>query len=138
MRYLRPKRAGLFRLLLWLGLVVASLQPASAAPLVLVLEVAGAAPGFDQRTGEPIVTVTLTIASLLDFAKFTAANVGAKTQLRVDGEVVTTIVIKEAIRGTLSNPSFQISGNFTVQDVVDLAKRLSSANATIEVEIVPS
>jgi hypothetical protein len=85
-----------------------------------------------------VVTIRLTIASLLEFAKFTGANVGAKTELRVDGKVVNTFVIKEAIRGTLSNPTFQISGNLSIEDAVELAKRLSSANARIEVEIVPS
>jgi preprotein translocase subunit SecD len=108
--------------------MVASLVPASAAPLVL--EVARATPGFDQRTGEPMITITLTTPSLLEFAKFTAANVGAKTELRADGKVVASIIIKEPIRG-----AFQISP-LTVKQVADLANRMSTGNATIEVEVV--
>jgi preprotein translocase subunit SecD len=97
-----------------------------------VLEVERAAPGFDQRTGEPMITITLTIRLLLEFGKFTAENVGSKTELRVDGKVVGTRVIKEQIRSP-----FQIFP-LTVEQVADLANRLSSGNAAVEVELVPS
>jgi preprotein translocase subunit SecD len=58
--------------------------------------------------------------------------VGSKTELRVDGKVVGTRVIKEQIRSP-----FQIFP-LTVEQVADLANRLSSGNAAVEVELVPS
>jgi preprotein translocase subunit SecD len=50
----------------------------TAGAETLVFEVARAAAGFDQRSGEPIVTYTMTEASKRMFGDFTAKNVGKK------------------------------------------------------------
>jgi SecDF, P1 head subdomain len=77
-----------FGFLLSLALALVShVRMVAAEPLVL--DIASAAPAFDQRTGEPLVSFRLTEASRLVFADFTGRNVGRKVDRRVDGRVMT-------------------------------------------------
>jgi preprotein translocase subunit SecD len=129
------KSVGLSSLALWCTLPVASIWSislASAQPVVL--EVARAEARFDQRTNAPIVAITLTEASARLFGEFTAKNVGRMTELRVDGRVVSRLVIREPILGG----QLQISGQLTVEEARDIADRLSRGAAKVEVEVVPS
>ena len=100
----------------------------------LALKVARATAGFDQRTGEPIVTFTLDQPSARLFADATARNVGKVMEVRVDGQVLMRPVIREPIVGG----SGQISGGFTAESARDVAARLSSGAAKLELEIVSS
>jgi preprotein translocase subunit SecD len=119
------RRTFLLMPIAWVMLAAAAL----AEPLIL--EVKEATAGFDQRTREPIVSIRLTPASGEAFARFTAANVGRKTEVRIDGKVIMAPVIREPILGG----SLQISGR-DLGDVHALAKRLSGGNVKIEVELV--
>jgi preprotein translocase subunit SecD len=77
-----------------------------------------AEPGFDsQRTGEPIVTFTFNTRGATRFAQVTSENVGRPFAIVLDNEVVSAPVIQTPITGGHG----QISGNFTVQQTVDLA-----------------
>jgi preprotein translocase subunit SecD len=77
-----------------------------------------AEPSFDsQRTGEPIVTFTFNTRGALRFAQTTSENVGRPFAIVLDNEVVSAPVIQTPITGGRG----QISGNFTVQQTVDLA-----------------
>jgi preprotein translocase subunit SecD len=106
---------------------------ATAAADPLLLDVARAQAGFDARTGEPVISIVLTEASRGAFTTFTAGNIGRKTELRLDGRVLASPVIREPIAGG----SMQISGALTVAGAKEIADKLSSANARIEVEVVP-
>ena len=77
-----------------------------AAAEPTVIEVVSATAGFDQRTNEPIVEYKLSPASGKLFAEATRKNVGRKLEMRVDGQVVVSAVIREPILGG----SGQISG----------------------------
>jgi SecD/SecF fusion protein len=126
-------RPGRLSALLSLGAFAAAVLLASnvvAEPLTL--EVARAAQAFDQRTGEPIVSFTMTESSRRLFADFTAQNVGRKAAIRVDGRVVMKPVIREPILGGAG----QLSGGFSVDEAKDIADRLSSGAARMEVEAV--
>jgi preprotein translocase subunit SecD len=76
-----------------------------------------AQPSFDQRTSEPIVTFRFNSRGARRFAQATQENVGRPFAIVLDNEVISAPVIREPILGG----SGQISGNFTVQQVNDLA-----------------
>jgi preprotein translocase subunit SecD len=86
----------------------------------------------DMATGQPVVSITFDAASTEAFAAFTRDNVGRTTVVRIDGEEIMSPIIREPIlKGTV-----QISGNMTMADARDLAARLTSGDAVIEVELV--
>ena len=120
----------LFRSLALLPVLLAIPYVAASEPLAIGL--VRASPGFDQRTGEPIVTYVLTDASKRAFADLTAKNVGKPMEMRVDGRVVSKAVIREPILGG----SGQISGSFNADEARALAERLSSGAGKFEVEVV--
>lgn len=76
-----------------------------------------AQPGFDQRSGEPIVTFRFNTSGARKFAQATLENVGQPFAIVLDNEVISAPVIREPITGG----SGQISGSFTVQGAKDLA-----------------
>ncbi len=80
-------------------------------------ELSDAQPGFDQRTGEPIVNFKFNSTGSRKFAQATAENVGQPFAIVLDNEVISAPVIREPIPGGQG----QISGNFTVQSANDLA-----------------
>jgi preprotein translocase subunit SecD len=126
----RPGRlSALLSLAVFAGAV---LFASNVAAEPLKLEVAHAILAFDRRTGEPVVSFTLTESSRRLFADFTAQNVGRKGAILVDGRVVTKPVIREPILGGAG----QISGGFSVDEAKDIADRLSSGAARMEVEAV--
>jgi preprotein translocase subunit SecD len=106
-------------------------QIAAATAEPLMFDLAKAELAYDQRTGEPIVSFRFTSASGQKFAEFSARNVGRMTEMRVDGKVLSRIVIREPIL----QGSGQISGHFSVQEAQDLAARLS-AGTQLEIEAV--
>ncbi len=85
--------------------------------LVSGADLTDAQPGFDQRTGEPIVTFRFNTSGARKFATVTQTNVGKPFAIVLDNEVISAPVIREPILGG----SGQISGNFTVQSANDLA-----------------
>ena len=76
-----------------------------------------AQPGFDQRSGQPIVSFKFNTSGSRKFAVATTENVKQPFAIVLDNEVISAPVIQEPITGG----SGQISGNFTVQQANDLA-----------------
>ena len=76
-----------------------------------------AQPGFDQRSGEPIVSFRFNTAGSRKFAQATSENVGQPFAIVLDNKVISAPVIQEPITGGQG----QISGSFTVQQANDLA-----------------
>ncbi|MGC1344696.1 MAG: protein translocase subunit SecD [Methyloceanibacter sp.] len=89
-------------------------------------------PGFDQRTGEPIVTFRFDAAGAKRFARATQENVGLPFAIVLDGKVVSAPVIREPILGG----SGQISGNFTVPEASDLAVTLRSGALPAKLTVI--
>jgi preprotein translocase subunit SecD len=112
------------------GLLVASAAVAAAEPIMIEIESARA--NFDQRTSEPVVAFKMTAASQQLFADFTSKNVGRKAEIRVDGRALMAPVIREPILGG----SGQIVAGFKLEEAKELADRLSSGRARMEVEAV--
>src|ERR1700704_5786673 len=91
---------------------------ASKAPYVIKKQVllsggdlTDAQPGFDQRSGEPIVSFRFNTSGSRKFAQATSENVGQPFAIVLDNEVISAPVIREPLTGG----SGQISGSFTVQ-----------------------
>jgi len=80
-------------------------------------ELTDAQPGFDQRSGEPIVSFRFNTSGSRKFAQATSDNVGQPFAIVLDNEVISAPVIREPITGG----SGQISGSFTVQAANDLS-----------------
>jgi len=76
-----------------------------------------AQPGFDSRTGEPVVNFKFNSTGSRKFAQATTENVGQPFAIVLDNEVISAPVIREPITAGQG----QISGNFTVQSANDLA-----------------
>jgi preprotein translocase subunit SecD len=76
-----------------------------------------AQPGFDQRSGEPIVSFRFNTNGARRFAQVTQENVGRPFAIVLDNQVISAPVIREPILGG----SGQISGRFTVEQANDLA-----------------
>src|ERR1700716_10600 len=85
--------------------------------LVSGADLTDAQPGFDQRSGEPIVRFRSNTSGSRKFAQATSENVGQPFAIVLDNEVISAPVIREPITGG----SGQISGSFTVQAANDLS-----------------
>ena len=87
--------------------------------------------GFDQRTGEPIVSFRFDNKGATRFGIASQQNVGRLFAIILDNKVISAPVIREPILGGTG----QISGHFTVQSAHDLAVLLRAgalpANLTI-------
>lgn len=85
--------------------------------LVSGSDLTDAQPGFDQRSGQPIVSFRFNTSGARKFAIATTENVKQPFAIVLDNEVISAPIIQEPITGG----SGQISGNFTVQQANDLA-----------------
>ena len=83
---------------------------------------ADARAGFDQQTGEPVVTFRFDATGAREFGEITRKNVGRPFAIVLDGKVLSAPVIREPITGGTG----QISGSFTVEDTVMLSAMLRS------------
>jgi preprotein translocase subunit SecD len=94
--------------------------------------VADAAPGFDLRTNEPIVTFRFNAAGTRRFAQVTQENIGRPFAIVLDRAVISAPVIREPIVGG----SGQITGGFTVQEAQLLAVLLRSGTLPAPLVVV--
>jgi preprotein translocase subunit SecD len=102
---------------------------ALAAPIGLAIKNAAVEAGiFD---GQPTIVIELEPDAQRTFAKLTARHIGEVLDLLVDGAVVSSPRIQTVIPG----PSVVISGEFTASEAAELARRISSGDALVEVEL---
>jgi preprotein translocase subunit SecD len=80
-----------------------------------------AAPGFDERTREPIVSFRFDAAGARRFAQVTQENIGRPFAVVLDNEVVAAPIIREPIL----KGSGQVSGSFTLEEANTLSILLS-------------
>jgi preprotein translocase subunit SecD len=91
-----------------------------------------AQPGFDQRTGEPIVNFKFNIRGAQRFGQTTSENVGRLLAIVLDNTVISAPRILSPITGG----SGQISGRFTVQQANDLSVLLRAGALPAKLTIV--
>ncbi len=85
-------------------------------------DIQSAQQGFDYANS-PNVTLQLTPAAARKFAQISAANVGKTLPIFLDGVLLTCPIVNEPIYGG----QVQISGNFTVDNAIDLALHIKGA-----------
>ncbi len=105
-RYLEEARAGREPLLV-------SKEPALTGDLLVNAKTEFSSRGF----GEPYVSLAFNAKGADIFAKVTAANVGRRLAIVLDGNVQSAPVIREAI----PSGQAQITGNFSVEQANDLS-----------------
>ena len=91
-----------------------------------------AQPRLDTQSNQPIVSFTLDRLGAQRFAKVTLSNIGKRIAIVLDGKLISAPQIRESITGG----SGVISGNFTFQEVTDLALLLRSGALPTPLNIV--
>ncbi|SUZ33544.1 Multidrug resistance protein MdtC [Roseibaca ekhonensis] len=91
-----------------------------------------AASSFDPDTGRPMVTFAFDRQGAIAFAEITAANIGQRFAVVLDGAVLTAPVIQTAIPGGQG----QITGDFTVEEAQTLAVLLTSGALPASLEVI--
>jgi preprotein translocase subunit SecD len=125
------KKAGPSGLFSWcLVVILLGALTVSARAEPLLLDVADAAPGFDQRTKDPIISVRLVREGAVAFAQFTQQHVGRKVEVRVDGKTLVKPVVREPIVGGF----LQINVG-SASEAQTVATALRSGKARLEVEV---
>ncbi|MBI2312037.1 MAG: protein translocase subunit SecD [Betaproteobacteria bacterium] len=115
----------------------------SGVPLLVKKEVVltgdrinDAQPGFDQRTNEPAVHISLDGAGARRFKDVTRANVGKRMAILLiekgQAEVITAPVIREEIGGG----RVQISGRMTTEEANDVALLLRAGALAAPMDII--
>ncbi len=91
-----------------------------------------AQPRVDSQTNKPMVFFSLDRYGAQKFGKVTTNNVGKRLAIVLDNQIISAPVIREAITGG----SGSISGNFSFQEVTDLALLLRSGALPTPINIV--
>jgi preprotein translocase subunit SecD len=123
-------RGAAFASLLVLGVTSFSFG-AAAEPLRLFF--VSVTEGRDTYSGKPALTIHLTDQSKLQFAAFTKANVGQKTDIRVNGKTMLSPVIREPITGGIVTVSVNEPA-----EAHQVAERLSDPSTILEVDVLPN
>jgi preprotein translocase subunit SecD len=103
--------------------------PALAEPLTL--EITEAEPSYDARNGRPLVSFRMSEASRKAFADFTSQHVNEKIDIRVDGNSVSQVVIRQPITGGTGQ---------ILATSADVARQLTErlrAKAPLVIEAIP-
>ncbi len=87
---------------------------------------------FDPTTGEPVVSLQFDKEGSDLFQKITKENVGKTVAIFLDGNIISSPVVNEAISGGKA----QISGNFKPQEAKDLVQRLNSGALPVPISLV--
>ena len=88
--------------------------------------------GFDQQTGEAIVSFRFDSAGASRFAEITRQNVGNPFAIVLDGKVLSAPVIREPITGGAG----QISGNFTAEGATTLSAMLRAGALPAKLTVI--
>ncbi|WP_341701946.1 protein translocase subunit SecD [Ferrovibrio sp.] len=91
-----------------------------------------AQPGYDQRSGTPMVSFRFNAAGAKRFAEVTQHNVGLPFAIVLDNKVLSAPVIREPILGG----SGQITGNFTVAEANDLSVLLRAGALPAPLKVI--
>jgi protein-export membrane protein SecD len=91
-----------------------------------------AQPRMDNQSNQPLVSFTLDRLGAQKFGKTTTINVGKRIAIVLDNKIISAPSIREPI----TSGSGTISGNFSFQEVTDLALLLRSGALPTPINIV--
>ena len=89
-------------------------------------------PGFDSRSGEPVVNFRFNLRGGQRFGQVTSENVGRPFAIVLDGKVISA----PRILGPITGGSGQITGNFTVEQADNLSVLLRAGALPAKLTIV--
>ena len=87
---------------------------------------------FDQRTGEPQVTLQFDAEGTKLFSDITQKNVGKTVAIFLDGQVLSAPTVNSVI----TSGQAVITGRFTVQEAKDLVTRLNSGALPVPISLI--
>ncbi len=87
---------------------------------------------FNQSTGKPEVTLSFNSDGAKLFAEITKRNVGKNVAIFLDGQILSNPVVNQEITGGEA----VISGDFTLKEAKDLAKRLNAGALPVPVNLI--
>jgi len=91
-----------------------------------------AAVGFDQTSYNPLVSIEFNADGAKFFEEITSRNVGKILAIYIDGQLISAPRVNEAISGGKA----QISGNFTVEQVKELARNLNAGALPVPISLI--
>jgi preprotein translocase subunit SecD len=91
-----------------------------------------AQPGFDQQTGEAVVTFRFNNAGARAFGRASSDNVGRRFAIILDDKVISAPSIREPILGGTG----QISGSFTVESANELSTLLRAGALPAPLKVI--
>jgi SecD/SecF fusion protein len=106
--------------------------PVEKRVMVAGEDLVDAQPGFDSRTGEPVVNFRFNLRGGQRFGEVTSDNVGRPFAIVLDSKVISAPRILSPITGG----SGQISGNFTVEQADNLAVLLRAGALPAKLTVV--
>lgn len=87
---------------------------------------------FDQQIGQPQVAIQFDDEGAKLFGELTKANIGKPVAIFLDGKPISTPTVNQEIQGGRA----VISGNFTVEEAKQLARRLQAGALPVPVSLV--
>ncbi len=87
---------------------------------------------YNNQTGEPTISLSFNEEGKKLFAEITKANVGKRVAIYLDGQAISTPVVREEI----SDGNAVISGSFTLKDAKDLKGRLNSGAIPVPISLI--
>jgi preprotein translocase subunit SecD len=106
--------------------------PVQKRVMVAGEDLTDAQPGFDSRTGEPVVNFRFNFRGGQRFGEVTSQNVGRLFAIVLDGKVISA----PRILGPITGGSGQITGNFTVEQADNLAVLLRAGALPAKLTVV--
>lgn len=91
-------------------------------PVVSKSEIDDAAAGKDEYIHRPIVSIKLNEAGTLKFAEATERNIGKPIAIVINKKVISMPIVNSKI----SEGKIQIGGNFTMEEVEEMAEKLKN------------
>ncbi|MFN7088579.1 MAG: protein translocase subunit SecD, partial [Candidatus Paceibacteria bacterium] len=92
----------------------------------------GAQVDFEPNTGQPVVNLQFNDEGTKLFSQITERNVGKKLAIYLDGAIISAPVVREAI----PSGKAQISGQFTIQEARQLARRLNEGALPVPIHLI--
>ncbi len=87
---------------------------------------------FDKTTYKPLVNLDFNSEGAKIFGDLTSKNIGKKIAIYLDGMPISIPVVREAITGGKA----QITGNFSVEEARQLARRLNAGALPVPIKLI--
>jgi len=88
--------------------------------------------GFDENTGNPLISLQFNDEGAKIFEDLTSKNVGKILAIYIDGAPISTPVVQEKISGGKA----QITGSFTINEAKELVRSLNAGALPVPIKLI--